>query len=353
MINKIIDIMAGEKEHFDKIYNKIYGRNKTFESEKNVKENIRKYQFLVLIFGLILIMDVINEIKISDSNIIENNGYIKEISRPESGTYNINLIAEIKGTNRSFVEEIPINISALIKNNSEAKEKSENQKEIDQRILYELLGSIRQIEASNMGNVILPKELEDGSSIKWMIKNNNNIIYLILLFILSVCSIYYFRFSKVKKLENDVRKSVLEELPDLINKIILLLNAGLVFSSAFSRIVYLDEFNKKETYLSSQLIEIISKVEATNNSLILELKMFSERVQVRELIRVINIISDNVYMGALLVEKLEIESDLIWENRRKFVEEQNRINETKLSFPLAIHLMVLISITIAPALINT
>ena len=355
MKKQITDKLIGEKDYFDKVYYKIYGQNNDSLREKSINENRSKYRYLMVIFGLLLILNLINVIFTEDGNLIKKDGYIEAIIRPDNGNYNVNLIAEIEGNNFSIKHEIPIKISAA--NERQVAEKK-GEDFVDQEAagrvqLNKLLNSISQIDNNNSGTLILPKKLEDGSNLKWQIKKTNNFVYLFLLFALSISIIYISRFSKEKKLESAAKKSVLTELPDFINKIVLLLNAGLVFSSAFNRVVDKDHENEDETYFLKQMIVIKEKVEETNSSLILELKSFSERLQVRELIRTVNIISDNIYLGSLLVEKLQIESDLLWENRRKSAEEQNRISETKLSFPLAIHLIVLITITIAPALLTT
>jgi len=352
---KFADKLAGERDSFDKVFFKIYGLDNDFLSEKTILENKRKYKYLMIIFGSLLLLNLINAMAAGDGNLIKKDGYIDAVVRPDQGTYNLNLIAEIEGSNFSGEQEIPIEIIAsqdtqVVKNKGEVV----TDPEADIRVqLNKLQNSISQINESNTGTLVLPKKLEDGSKLKWHTKNNNNFAYLILLFILSTGTIYIGRFNKAKKLEREAKKSVLTELPDFINKIILLMNAGLVFSSAFSRVVEKNHENDDDNYFLKQMIAVKEKVEETNSPLILELKNFSERLQVRELIRTVNIISDNIYLGALLVEKLQIENDLLWENRRKASEEQNRISETKLSFPLAIHLIVLITITIAPALLTT
>ncbi|MBK5245800.1 MAG: hypothetical protein JJE49_00850 [Peptostreptococcaceae bacterium] len=355
MKKKITDKLTGEKVYFDKVYYRIYGLNNDSLREKSINENKNKYKYLILIFGLLLILNLISVISAGDGNLIKIDGYVKAISRPDKGIYNVNLIAEIDGKNFSFKQEIPIKISAAGKRQVPGKldENPVDQESAIRVQLNKLLNSISQIDNSNAGTIMLPQEMEDGSNLKWHVKNNSNFVYLSIFFILSISVIYFGRYSNLKKMEREAKESILTELPDFINKIVLLMNAGLVFSSAFSRVVDQNHKNEDETYFLKQMISIKEKVEATNSSLIFELKNFSERIQVRELIRTVNIISDNIYLGALLVEKLQNEGDLLWENRRKFAEEQNRISETKLSFPLAIHLIVLITITISPALITT
>ncbi|MFQ7012468.1 MAG: hypothetical protein ACLRTA_08070, partial [Clostridia bacterium] len=56
--------------------------------------------------------------------------------------------------------------------------------------------------------------------------------------------------------------------------------------------------------------------------------------------------------GTGLTEKLQAESEILWMNRKKNCEERGRLAETKLTLPLVIFLLVLIVITIAPALLE-
>jgi tight adherence protein C len=64
------------------------------------------------------------------------------------------------------------------------------------------------------------------------------------------------------------------------------------------------------------------------------------------------VISDNWDKGSVLAEKLEGESNLLWISRKKRAEEKGKLAETKLTFPLVILLIVLIMVTIAPALME-
>ena len=64
------------------------------------------------------------------------------------------------------------------------------------------------------------------------------------------------------------------------------------------------------------------------------------------------VIADNISKGVELNEKLERESELLWILRKKNCEERGKMAETKLTLPLMMLLMVLIVITVAPALIE-
>jgi len=99
-------------------------------------------------------------------------------------------------------------------------------------------------------------------------------------------------------------------------------------------------------------VEMQKRVNQSNTSLIKELKEFSQRCGVREMVRLTVVISENWNKGSMLAEKLEGEGQLLWISRKKRAEEQGKLAETKLTFPLMILLLVLIMVTVAPALME-
>ena len=150
------------------------------------------------------------------------------------------------------------------------------------------------------------------------------------------------------------KESILKELPEFINKMILLINAGVVINTAF--ITIMNEREKMQmydkNYFYGQMKNIYIKVTRARGSLNSELKSFAKRSGVRKLMRFSNIIDDNIEKGVGLVEKLKRESEILWFARKKQSEEKGRAAETKMTFPLVILLLVLVIITVAPAMIE-
>ena len=180
-------------------------------------------------------------------------------------------------------------------------------------------------------------------------------------FLAAVLIVYLKRYGQIDKEIRDAKESIQRDLPEFINKLVLLLNAGLVVSAAFAKITRdyeafyhggNPEKRRKKRYLYEVLLEMERKVERSNTSLIGELRDFSQRCGVREMVRLTAIISDNWNKGSTLAEKLEAEGGLLWTTRKKRAEEKGRLAETKLTFPLMILLIVLIVITIAPAMME-
>ena len=105
------------------------------------------------------------------------------------------------------------------------------------------------------------------------------------------------------------------------------------------------------------MAEIDHKIRETNSSLEKEFRAFARSSECsgkgsRELMRISNIISDNISKGAELTDKLQSESEALWLSRKSDSEERGRLAETKLTMPLTVFLLVLVVVTVSPALLE-
>lgn len=208
--------------------------------------------------------------------------------------------------------------------------------------------------------IILPGELEGVVEVKWFSGKEKNGVFLLPAFLFMILIAFFKRYDRIDREIREAEMSVNRDLPEFINKLVLLLNAGLVFSTAFSKIIKdYESFNNNGKYrhsdkkfLYEEMLEIQKRVDQSNASLMRELKEFAQRCGVREMVRLTAVISDNWNKGSTLSEKLEAESNLLWISRKKKAEEKGKLAETKLTFPLMILLLVLILVTIAPAMLE-
>ena len=155
----------------------------------------------------------------------------------------------------------------------------------------------------------------------------------------------YFTNRKETKLEKQRRDEIAMELPEFVNELVLLLNAGMVVTDAVSKIA----LENKSGYFAKELADIAKRMKDTNSPFASEFREFARRSGSRELLRLSNIITDNMNKGSELVEKLEQEAGLMWHMSKKQVEEKGRLAESKLTFPMALMLISLILVTAAPA----
>lgn len=233
--------------------------------------------------------------------------------------------------------------------------KSAKKQEDVEKVLESRLATLtKEIKDSDNGNrLVLPSHLEDGISLKWESHKKSSGLFLIFLLILTAFIIFQGRYEKIDKERKMANESMLRDFPGLVNKLVLLLNAGLVATTALAKIA--DDYSNSKTErreLYEELCEIEKRVKGTNLSVITELRDFAQRSGVRELMRFSTILGENINKGTTLAEKLEIEAEFLWLCRKKQAEEKGRLAETKLTVPLLILLITLIMITVAPALME-
>lgn len=205
--------------------------------------------------------------------------------------------------------------------------------------------------------LILPALLDKKIELRWKKQSGQPIILIVVLFLLMFVITYRKKFNSIDKEIKNNREKIKREFPFLMDKIVLLLNSGMVISTALEKIEadYVKrkeggEWEQKQLY--EELHEIERRIRETNSPLLKEIKDFAKRSGVRELLRFSVILSENINKGATLTEKLEAEGEMLWLSRRKYAEEMGRLAETKLTLPLMILLIVFIMITITPALME-
>ncbi len=321
-----------------------------------LEKKARKKIIVTAIIGLILMLA---DMAISSAN----NGI--ELLHTEKGIYMLrpdegdatgygSFRVTINGDQDAFEKKISV---ALDPYGKKTEETEEADKEISQeeRIAQELRSVVSEFnEDSSQKKILLPTKLESGESLSWEQQSSRNTVPIMAACLLVMAILYKSRFHVLDKKREAEQESVIRQLPEFVNRLVLLLNAGLVLSAAFERSVEESEMfsDGKEDYFYGRMREIYVRVKISNGSMHKELREFARSSGIKEMIRISNIISDNVNKGTGLTEKLQAESEILWVNRKKNCEQRGRLAETKLTLPLVIFLMVLIVITIAPAMLE-
>lgn len=218
--------------------------------------------------------------------------------------------------------------------------------------------TVRNIEEGtnlNSEEIVLPDKLEEGIPVQWSRVNKSYYIEILSLFLFGYILILFKRYDRMEKEYKAGKDAIIRDFPDFIDKMVLLLNAGLVTDSALCKIArdYRRFKNvSKIKPLYEGLCEIEKRITETKVPLIQELREFARQSGVRELSRFAAIVEDNINKGSTLTEKLEGEGNLLWLAKKKRIEEKGRLAETKLTFPLMLLLLVLIIITVAPILLE-
>lgn len=325
-------------------------------------QSLKKKIVIITTIGLLLIaVDIVAAPK--GVEVIESPYGQLCLVRPEAGENKEILSAKaiIEGNEGVYEKNIKISITPYDENGSieDSDDKGVSEKQMSERdkIEYELRKIIDGVndDISNK-KISLPVKLDSGEKIKWDIeeRRRTNAVYIIFLIIFTIIAVCKEESLKQRKLQKKNEESVLKGLPGFVNRLVLLMNAGLVLNTAFEKAIEegADFVDNEDDYFYKGMRNIYGSMKSANGSMNKELRRFASESGVRELMRVSNIINDNISKGVELTDKLQGESEVMWVTRKKHAEEMGKLAETKLILPLILMLMVLIVITIAPALLE-
>jgi tight adherence protein C len=289
---------------------------------------------------------------------LDKNGNLTSITRPNSGSNTVVVKAEVVSESGEILtpQGVRLVVAPKTLENKKAEDtRIQTEKDQDDVVQHEIRKTVfelnQQIDSTQLE---LPDQLDDGTRIRWVPQKNQNSFMLFVILTISCLLLYQKRDAELVRMEKNARATVLRDLPEFVNKLVLLLNAGLVLRNAFHQVV--SEHNKRtggdNDYFYTQMTKIMTKCDETNCSVHVEIRNFAVRSGILEFMRVSNIISDSMTKGSDLVNQLRMEGDGLWVARRKHLEEKGKIAESKLTFPLVILLLVLVLITIAPAMME-
>ena len=146
----------------------------------------------------------------------------------------------------------------------------------------------------------------------------------------------------------DRRTSIMIEFPEFINKLLLLVNAGMTISKAWEKIV---TDSKKTTPLYDELTVSIAEIRAGKPESA-AYEEFARRCKVKEIIKFVSVIILNLKKGgAEVVPALHAQSNECWEMRKATARRLGEKASSKLMLPMAIMLVGIIVIVALPAIL--
>jgi hypothetical protein len=204
------------------------------------------------------------------------------------------------------------------------------------------------------GTLVLPDKLEDGTALRWRPASGNPLGVFALLAVLLPPLLLSIPERRLRRDEQAAARSILRELPGFTNKIVLLMDAGMVLDASLHRIAGCGgpEGDFRSSYFYSQIFGISRDCVNTNSAMHQGIRDFALRSGLAEFVRLSNLISDSTKKGVDLMGLLALERDNLWFARKKMAEQQGRVAETKLTLPLVILLLVLVMVTITPAMLE-
>ena len=371
LVDKLPENILGRQEELKSHYTKLYGlKDHSTQIQSTRYRNLKKYLMSIMVIVPLLAASSLYNSASQDQGLQVSKDHIISISRPsfEEGKKRLEMEAIIKDDRESRTIPVTLVIKPEQEQLSEEemieiyeKDKKSLRKDPKKRweeTLRDFRLSVNKLNKDTEGpNVRLPATLGDSATVIWKKQKDPEPVAGLVILLGVLFYLYSKRYYSIKNECRMAKDSIVCDLPDFINKILLLLNAGMVVHTAFIKTI--DDYfeNRKrgmehDSYFYNQLYEIKIRITETNSPLIPELRDFAKRSGVPEFVRFTNIVADNIGLGAALAGKLTIESEMLWFSRKKKAVERGRLAETKLIFPLMLLLLSLVMVTTAPALMD-
>lgn len=353
-IKKILEKVTGSKEEIKREIGKIYAIDTHVHGERIYKNN-RSILLIVLMIGVFFtgmsMKNLYDEGKIVRQ--LKNGNII--IKRDDKVQRNIEVVGYgVDDRGKKFEKSVSMRILPS-KDKERKKDRKENYTPEEEALKSrQLMKLVRKAEDDGKEYIVLPSNLPGGGRVYWALSQSKSWIWGMIFLICVLIAMRKTRFTSVKSLEKSAKENILRELPNFINKLILLLGAGIVFDNAFAMAIAgsMEGKMEKDSYFYRALDSILKETKNNNENAIDKLYQFAKSSGVRELVRVVNIIWDNINKGDKLNEKLQLEGELLWFAQKKSMEERGRLSEGKLIMPLLVMLLILVIITVAPAMLD-
>ena len=265
----------------------------------------------------------------------------------------VNIVGIKEGTTVSLTAHIRLDSAYETMHIGVVTGKSIPAESIGSALQGRLLEAISETSNTRDGeSVSLPDEIEGGIKLEWAQPESNDSLPVLFICVFVALFCFSQRYKRATQTIEKARAEIERDFPDFIQKLGLLLGAGMVITSAISRISE-DYLSTREQNGKRRLYEEVSqafdRMRASGTPLVYEFSELARRSGLRELMRFSTTLADNIDKGSKLADKLRIEAELLWESRKKHAEKEGRVAETKLIFPMVLQIFVVIAITVMPA----
>ncbi len=315
---------------------------------------VRRMYLVTLVFALFLASLTIKGGLESGKYIVNKNGSVVGIERRSLSSYEEYPLKVTIRSSGDTVEKDVIISKRSVKEES-TSEKTSTAKEERQTREAELNQLLSEIEASSEKQISLPTELSDGSQITWQKGERwqGERTAFLLLYIVLIGILLYGKFGRKGKQPEKERESLLRGLPRFVNQLVMMLHAGVILSDSFDRICQSYEMipSSSRSYFESEMVSLYELNLDHQVGTAMILNNYAGLHNAKEMLRISTILLENERRGSDVVESLSRESRFLWESRKIVAEEKGKSIDTKMAGPLAILLILLIVITMAPAML--
>lgn len=162
-----------------------------------------------------------------------------------------------------------------------------------------------------------------------------------------ICMILYLTDRELKERIKRRRFAIRMDFPEFLNKLTLLINAGMTVSKAWERAASSSKGGPLYEELKNTVVEI-----KAGKSEYRAYEGFSKRCKTPEITRVVSIIIQNLKKGGTqIVSILRVHSNECWEMRKNAARKHGEEASTKMLLPLTLMLLAILLIVATPAVL--
>ncbi len=322
--------------------------------KKIFDSDLKKQLIQISIIAFIFLVIILIKPGINGKYIVDNKGNVVGIVRRNEFDFaEFDLIANVQRGNKRISQDVKIR-KQNEENNGKAASNSSHDIEVEMSASLGI--AVSRLEDSRSKKITVPSKLDDGSRVTWSksSKSNRDWMTIPFLYLLIAFAAIMNKYEKLRKSNENQRKQILKALPRFTNQLLLMMNSGVILSDAFQKICYgysmMDEVSQGE--FERNIITMTESAELTNRSIPQLFSEFAQHYSVKELMRISTVLRENEKRGSNIQEKLERESDFLWDVRKVTAREQGKLIDTKMTYPLGLLLILLIVITMAPAMMS-
>ena len=308
---------------------------------------------VTLITALLILALVVRGPEESGKLIADRNGNIIGINRgnlERNERYDLSI--EIEDEKEMITRDVTLTLQAESKGRKGSKLSKAESREAELDAAIDNM--ISSIEYSREKKIRLPSTLPDGTAIRWMGAPQSAGPAIVIIPLMYVSLVIFMAANSLKsdKTAAENRKTILRGLPRFCSQLYLMMNAGLILSDAFDTISAGYEGNNNCSSFERDLAELREATQGHRVSTAKVINEYAVKHEIKELIRIATILTENEKRGSDVIESLARESRYLWDERKIVARESGKAIDTKMAYPLGLLLIVLIVITIAPALLN-
>ena len=271
---------------------------------------LRRLYAVTLAVALFVLVLVVKGPEEQGKLVTDSGGNVTEIQRKTvSGSERYDVTVSIDDGNQHIERDVTLTLNAAeeegVSERIPGRKTDSREAELD----GEIDRMLTEIEFSGGERVELPRTLPDGTHVTWKARKQEDrtgLVFIPFIYICLVLAIIKSWMDVSSDADAAARKEIMKGLPRFCNQLFLMMNAGMILSDAFEQICssYMEYGKENMSVFESELTELCEDNSDHRVSTATLISEYASRYNVKELIRIATILSENEKRGIDVIESL-------------------------------------------------